>query len=237
MEEIVAWLASPMVRGVLFLLMMLGAYAEFQTPGLGLPGTVALIALILFLGAPYMAGFTVTWEIAAIVLGVALLSIELFVIPGFGLAGFIGIILMMIGLVASFVPAEPSFDGGDWFQMPELPLTYDYLRNGLYAMAAGLGGSIIGMVLIAKYMPKVPVVGQVIAPNPDRAALQMDEPFLEVARVGERGQAESLLRPAGKARFGDVLVDVVSEGEYIQKGVGVEVVERHGNRIVVRRVD
>jgi len=236
METIVAWLASPMVRGVLFLLMMLGAYAEFQTPGLGLPGTVALIALVLFLGAPYMAGFTVTWEIVAIVLGVALLSIELFVIPGFGVAGISGIVLLMIGLVASFVPAEPSFDE-DWFRMPSLPMTYDYLRNGLYAMAAGMTGAIVGMVLIAKYMPRVPVVGQVIAPNPNREALQIDDPYAGVAHVGDRGRAESLLRPAGKTRFGNLLVDVVSEGEYIEKGVTVEVVERHGNRVVVRRID
>lgn len=235
METIVAWLASPTVRGVLFLLMMLGAYAEFQAPGFGLPGTVALIALILFLGAPYMAGFTVTWEIVAIILGVALLSIELFVIPGFGVAGISGIILLMIGLIASFVPAEPGFDE-DWFRMPTMQLTYDYLENGLYAMAAGLTGSIIGMVLIAKYMPRVPVVGQVIAPNPDHDALQIDDPYAGLAQMGDRGQAESLLRPAGKARFKGVLVDVVSEGEYIEKGVTVEVVERHGNRVVVRRV-
>jgi membrane-bound serine protease (ClpP class) len=235
-ESLVEWLASPTVRSVLFLLMMLGAYMEFQTPGFGLPGAVALVALVLFLGAPYMAGFTVTWEIVAIVLGVALLTIEAFVIPGFGVAGIAGIILLMIGLAASFVPAEPTFDK-DWFRLPSLPMTYDYLKNGLISMAVGLTGSIVGMVLIAKYMPKVPVVGRVIAPNPDHDALQIDDPYGGMARVGDRGQAESLLRPAGKARFGHLLVDVVSEGEYIQKGVQVEVVERHGNRVVVRRVD
>jgi len=236
MESLVAWLASPMVRGVLLLLMMLGAYTEFQSPGFGLPGAVALVALVLFLGAPYMAGFTATWEIVAIVLGVALLMIEAFVIPGFGVAGIAGIILLMIGLAASFVPTEPTFDE-DWFRLPSLPMTYDYLRNGLISMAVGLTGSIVGMVVIARYMPKVPVVGRVIAPNPDHDALQIDDPYAGLARVGDRGHAESLLRPAGKARFGHLLVDVVSEGEYIQKGVPVEVVERHGNRVVVRRVD
>ncbi len=238
-ESAIEWLASPMVRGVLFLLMLLGAYTEFQTPGFGLPGGVALVALVLFLGAPYLAGFTVTWEIVAIVLGIVLLAIEAFVIPGFGVAGITGIILLAVGLLASFVPEEPTAPAfeNDWFRLPTLPATYRYLRHGLYSLAAGLTGSIFGMVLIAKYFPQVPIAGRIIAPNPDHDAIQMADPYDGTARVGDIGQAESLLRPAGKARFGATLVDVVSEGEYIEAGTRVEVVQRHGNRVVVRRVD
>jgi len=234
LESAVEWLASPMVRGILFLLMMLGAYAEFQAPGFGFPGAVALVALILFLGAPYLAGFTVTWEIVAIVLGIALLAVEAFVIPGFGVAGISGIMLLIIGLLASFVPQEPGF-GEDWFRMPSLPLTYRYLQKGLYSLAGGMTGSIICMILLAKYFPKLPVGSRLIPANPTPEQVVIDDPYDGLAQVGDMGCAESLLRPSGKARFGAILVDVVSEGEYIPKGTRVEVVERRGNRVVVRR--
>ena len=237
LEIAIEWLASPMVRGVLFLLMLLGAYTEFQTPGFGVAGAVALVALVIFLGAPYLAGYVVTWEIVAIVLGVVLLAVEAFVIPGFGIAGISGLILLAVGLIASFMPEEPTFDK-DWLPTwPTVPNAWQYFERGLYSLAGGLVGSIVGMVLIAKYFPKVPVAGRIIAPNPDHDAIQIDDPYEGVARIGDIGLAESLLRPAGKARFGPRLVDVVSEGEYIQGGSRVEVVERHGNRVVVRRVD
>ncbi|UCD28239.1 MAG: hypothetical protein JSV03_14295 [Planctomycetota bacterium] len=235
LETIIEWLASPQVRAILFLLMMLGAYAEFQTPGLGVPGAVALVALILFLGAPYLAGFTVTWEIGVIVLGVALLAVEIFIIPGFGVAGILGLVLVMVGLLASFVPAEPTFEK-DWFRLPTLPATYTYAKHGLYSIAGGLAASLVGMVMLARYFPKVPVAGRIIAPNPTREQITVEDPYDGAAEVGAVGVAEGTLRPSGKARFGAIMVDVVTEGDYIERGTKVKVVERHGNRVVVRQV-
>ncbi len=234
-EWVVTWLASPVVRGVLFLLILLGAYAEFQHPGLGLPGAVAIVSLLLFLGAPYVAGFTVTWEIVVILLGVALLAVEIFVLPGFGVAGVTGLILLGVGLISSFVPAEPGF--GHWPHWPRLPSSFTYLKNGLWALASGSLGAVIGAAVLARYLPRVPVAGRLVAPNPTREQITMDDPYEGFARVGDIGRTEGPLRPAGKARFGAMMVDVVSEGEYIDKNVRVEVVEHSGNRVVVRRVD
>jgi membrane-bound serine protease (ClpP class) len=235
-ETVIEWLASPIVRGVLFLVMLLAAYAEFHTPGFGLAGAVALACLVVFLGAPYLAGYTVTWEIVAIVLGIILLAVELFVIPGFGIVGIIGLLLMGVGLVASFAPAEPGFER-NYPSWPTLPGTYRDMERGLYVLAGALAGGIVGMYILARYLPKVPLAGRLIAPNPVREAVQMDDPYPNAAQTGDLGTAETLLRPAGKARFGSTLVDVVSEGEYIQSGSRVMVVERRGNRVVVRRVE
>jgi membrane-bound serine protease (ClpP class) len=217
--------------------MLLGAYAEFQSPGLGVPGGVALVALVLFLGAPYLAGFTVTWEIALIVIGILLLAIEFFVIPGFGVAGLGGTILIFVGVILSFVPAEPGRGPDEWFQWPSLPETYSYLQKGLLSTAAGLAGALIGMVLLAKFLPRVPVAGRLVLANPQPEQLQMDDFYKGKVSVGDVGVVEGLLRPAGKARFGDMLADVVSEGAFIQPGTRVEVVERWGSRIVVRPVE
>lgn len=235
-EAAIEWLASPTVRGVLFLLMLLGAYAEFQAPGLGVPGIVAVLAMVLFLGAPYLAGFAVTWEIVVIVLGLVFLALEIFVIPGFGIAGFLGIVFLGIGMVATFVPAEPG-DIGPFFEWPSLPATFQYMQHGVWAMGAGMVGAIIGMILLAYYLPKAPGSNRLIVANPTADDIVTEEPWQDVAQVGDKGVVESLLRPAGRARFDTQLVDVVSQGEYIQKGSHVEVIERHGNRIVVRKVD
>jgi membrane-bound serine protease (ClpP class) len=237
MERFTAWLASPMVRSVLFLLMLLGAYAEFQTPGLGVPGAVALTALVLFLGAPYLAGYTMTWEIAIIVIGVLLLAVELFVIPGFGVAGILGFILIFAGVILSFIPPEPGRLPGDWFYLPTLPETYDYLRRGLISMTVGLTGALVGMVILARYLPRIPVAGRLVSPNPTHAQVQMDDYYEGKVAVGDVGVVEGSLRPAGKARFGENLLDVVSQGEYITNGQRVQVIERRGNRIVVRQAE
>jgi membrane-bound serine protease (ClpP class) len=151
-------------------------------------------------------------------------------------AGITGLALLALGLIASFVPAEPIAPSREGFHWPEMELSYDYLYRGLYSLAGGLTGGIAGMVLLARYFPKVPVAGRIIAPNPDHDAVQAVDPYLGIVDLGDIGRSETLLRPAGKARFGDRLVDVVSLGEYIQAGEAIEVVERRGNRVVVRRV-
>lgn len=233
-EAIAGWLASPIVRSLLFMMIVMGLYAEFHAPGVGLPGAVALGALVLFLGAPYLAGFTVSWEIAAIVLGMVLLALELFVIPGFGVAGIAGLLLVGIGMLSSFVPPEP-FER-HWFDPPQMPITYRYIRQGLFAMTGGMVGSVVGMILLARYLPRAPIVKQIIGRNPTHDEVMIDDPYHGIAKLGDIGRTETLLRPAGKARFGVMLVDVVSEGEYVTSGQQVEVIERRGNRIVVRRV-
>jgi len=151
------------------------------------------------------------------------------------LPGVLGVGLMAVGLLSSFVPSEPGT--GNWPRWPTLPGTFTYMRHGLWAIAGGMTGSLIGMVFLARYMPKVPVAGRLIAPNPTREQIEVADPYEGLAQVGDVGRSEGPLRPAGKARFGAMLVDVVTEGEYVEKGLRVEVVERCGNRVVVRRID
>ncbi|MBI4578287.1 MAG: hypothetical protein HY718_01200 [Planctomycetes bacterium] len=234
METIVQFLASPVVRAILLMLIILGVYVELHAPGVGMPGAVALVALMLFLGAPYMTGFTVTWEIVVIVLGLALLAVELFVIPGFGVVGVAGLILLGFGILSSFAPPEPF--RRHWFDLPELPQTYRYMRNGLIAMTGGLTGAAVCMFALAKYLPRAPIMNRIITRNPTHEDVTIEDPYHGIAKVGDVGRAETLLRPAGKARFGAMLVDVVSQGEYIPSGEKVEVIERSGARVVVRRM-
>ncbi len=231
MEKVVDWLSSPLVRGVLFILMMLGAYVEFNHPGFSLPGLVALVCLIIFLGAPYLTGLAKAWEILVVICGVGLLLLELFVIPGFGITGVAGLLLIIIGFVATFMPEDP----GPIYR-PEFKYTVDGVKTGLWVIAIGLTASVAGMFALSRFMPRMPYLRKLIPDNPTLEAVAVVDALADVARVGDVGLTEGPLRPAGKARFGSTLVDVVSDGEFLPPGERVEVIDREGNRVVVRRI-
>jgi len=234
-EKLVEWLTSPTVRAILMMVMLLAAYAEFNTPGVGVPGIVAVACLVVFLGAPYLTGLADVWEVLLIVAGVILLAVEIFVIPGFGVAGIAGLALICFGIVASFV--GPEMPNQPPFHWPTLDYTVDAVKTGIWVLLIGLVGTVAGAIVLSRYLPKMPYVGTIVAPNPTAASVAMADPYPgDVTHPGAVGVAQSMLRPAGKARFNDTLVDVCTEGEFIESGARVEVVERHGNRIVVRQV-
>ncbi|UCG33665.1 MAG: hypothetical protein JSU68_03330, partial [Phycisphaerales bacterium] len=231
--HMVAWLSSPLVRGVLFILILMGAYTEFKSPGLGVPGLVALVALAIFLGAPYLTGIASIVDIIILLAGIGLLLVEVFLIPGFGVAGILGLLLIVAGLLMSFTPAEAP---GPIWPTFNYRYTVQGLKWGMTILAGGLLTSLIFMAILSRFMPQMPVVGRVVAPNPTAADVAADIPYPFEARVGDEGVTESRLRPAGKARFGSTLVDVVTEGEFVEARTPIRVVERRGNRVVVRSI-
>ncbi len=232
-EVLTRWMTSMPVRGFLMLIVLLGAYVEFNTPGVGVPGAVALIALGIFLGAPYVTGLANIWEILLVVVGLVLIAVEVFVIPGFGIAGISGILLLIIGLLATFMPDEPGRLPIYW---PQLQPGLDGLKAGVQTIGAAMGLSIVGMVMLSRYLPRLPYLRSIIPANPTPSDVMIEDPYRGAALVGDVGSVVGQLRPAGKARFGERLVDVVTEGDLIDDGERVEVVERRGNRVVVRRI-
>jgi len=233
-ESFASWLTSVYVRGFLLIIIMLGAYVEFHTPGVGVAGLAALIALAIFVGAPYLAGLANVWEILLIVLGFVLIALELFVIPGFGLAGISGAVLLLIGLIATFVPGEPGKTTP--FYIPSLPATISWMKTAVLTVASSMIASIIGMFMLSKYLPRIRVFDAIAPANPTPSEVTVEDPYRGAARIGDVGVAIGPLRPAGKARFGSMLVDVVTQGDYLDNNTQIEVIERRGNRVVVRAV-
>jgi len=99
---------------------------------------------------------------------------------------------------------------------------------------SSMTASLIGMLMLSKFLPRVPVFNKLIPANPTPSQVAVEDAYRGMAGVGDVGQAEGTLRPGGKARFGSVLVDVVTEGEYLEANCTIEVIERRGNRVVVR---
>ncbi len=234
-EALAYWLTSMYVRGFLMVIIMLGAYVEFHTPGVGVPGLVALICLGVFVGAPYAAGLANIWEIIFIGAGIILMALEIFVIPGFGVAGILGVFMLIAGLLFTFVPDEP----GRLIPLyiPELPSTMKWLSRGIITMVTSMIASLIGMVILQKYLPRMPLFNRLIPNNPMPSEVQVQDAYRGAARVGDIGMAESPLRPAGKARFGGMVVDVVAQGEFVESNTKVQVIERRGNHVVVQPID
>ncbi len=240
-EVMVSWLNSPIVMGILFMLALLGAYIEFSTPGFGLPGLAAVICFALILGSKYLVGMANWVEILLLFIGIMLLLVEIFILPGFGVAGFLGIICMLIGLFGILVRNAP--DEVPW---PKTIWDWQSLSSGVVGLAAGFIGFVILAWLLSRYLPRIPFLsGLILTPavapaGRSGAQISVTSPPESVSlgvRVGDIGEVLSTLRPAGKARFGDAIVDVVATGEFLNRGTSVEIVEIEGSRVVVRKAE
>lgn len=231
-ENLAHFMTSTPVRGFLLIVIFLSAYVEFHTPGVGLPGLVALMGLAIFVGAPYLTGLANIWEILLIGLGAILLMVELFLLPGFGIAGVSGIMLILAGILATFVPEEPG--RGFPLYIPSLPQTVEAMKVGAMTIVTALGTSLIGMFLLSKYLPRTPLFARIVPDNPTPSSVLVDDAYRGTARVGDIGQSITPLYPGGRARFQNVLVDVVTQGEYVDANRPLEVIERRGNHVVVR---
>lgn len=231
-ESLAGWLTSIYVRGFLLVVVLLGIYIEFHAPGVSLPGFIALVALVIFVAAPYVTGLANVWEIIVIFVGLMLVAVEIFVLPGFGVAGISGIALVLIGILGTFIPNEPGRDFP--FYIPAYQRGQDALKLGIITVSSSLAASVAGMFVLSRFLPKIPVFNRLIPMNPTPSQVQVDDPYRGAAHVGDTGESVGPLRPAGKARFGGLVVDVVSQGAFIEGDTIVEVVERRGNRVVVR---
>ena len=231
-EHFVQWLNSPLVRGMLFVIMIIGAYIEFHSPGLIVPGATAAVALIIFLAAPYAAGLADVWTLVLFGLGVLLLAIEVFLLPGFGIAGLIGLALIAISFIGTFVPTEP---GAPPFSLPTMPGTWDAIKTGIIVISCSTIIAVIGIGLLARYLPYAPMASRLVLANPEQGTIvAVGDSSPDAAYVGDVGIVTGALRPGGQARFGQHIVDVASQGEYVEAGTRVQVIEHKGMRVVVR---
>lgn len=239
-EEMVRWVNSPAVMAVLVMLAMLGAYIELSSPGVGLPGLVAVVCVVTIVGSKYLIDMANWVEVLILVVGVLLLMVEVFVIPGFGVAGFLGIMCILGGLFGMLVRNPPG--EVPW---PDSEIEWDMFADGAIGLLAGFAGFVALAWLIARYLPKIPFLRGLIL-SPAAAApgggigVSMTSPPSSEAKsveIGQQGEVVSPLRPAGKVRFAEAIVDVVAEAEFLKNGVSVEIIEIHGNRVVVRAIE
>lgn len=220
-EEVVRFLTHPVVSSLLISLAMLGIFLELRTPGFGIPGAIGITSLSLFMWGHWLVQLAGWEELLLALAGLSLLVLELFVIPGFGVAGIAGIIILLSALVLSTLGAGSHADFVMWA----------VARTGFSLVFAVILGA-----LFLKFLPKLPMGRKLVLST----ALQTSEgyisgPISDYAWLGCTGHAHSPLRPSGIADIQGRRVDVVSDGEFIDAGEPIRVIQVDGNRIVVQR--
>lgn len=219
-ETTAEFLANPIARGVLIVIFLVAIFLEMVITGAFVPGIVAGVALTLLLAPPIVAQMASWWAVGAVLLGLVLIALELFVIPGFGIAGVAGLILFFGGLIGTFAPVG---SGGIF---PNSPAGRESFFTGLVTLLISGVTAGVGITLIARRVGSLPAVRSLVL----RGAVLGPEAAAEPAatpegplRIGQIGTAETPLRPAGRAMFDGRLYDVVADLGYIAAGTRVRV--------------
>ena len=209
---------------------VVGVYIELNTPGLGVGGFFASVAFLLFFWSKFLDG-TADWlEVMLFLSGLVFLLIELVVLPGFGIFGLGGGLLM----IAAVVLASQTFI------LPKTESQLIELRNSL-AVVTGSGLVCLGAALVLRhYLPQSPLFRRAMLMPPDEADRIEQEQREQLAHyehlIGRVGTATTDLLPAGRAEIDGELVDVMTDGDAIDRGERVEVVQASSSRVVVKRV-
>lgn len=224
-ESVLRFLSNPVVSSILMLMMLGGLYFELQSPGIGFPGIVSGIGTMLFFAPLYIMGLAQSWEIILFFIGVLLILIEIFVIPGFGVSGLIGITLIIVSMATSLI-------GNVGLSFPEL---YQ-ISQAIWTMAITL---ILGIGLVAsmiRYMPENKLFSKLILTDATDREHGYTSSDSKDALIGLEGVAMTSLRPAGTVLIDDKRIDVVSVGDFIEKGARIKVVDTSSSRVMVDRV-
>ncbi|WP_240904802.1 NfeD family protein [Sphingobacterium sp. SGR-19] len=218
-DRIISFLINPMVSGFLILGLIGGIYFELQTPGIGFALVVAIICGVLFFAPLYLQGLADHWEIAIFIVGVALLLLEIFVIPGFGIAGILGIICILCGLAFSMVDNN-FFD----FKLAKPGL----LMESFLIVTGAMVLSIILMVIFGKNILRSSAFKRLVLQDEQKADVGYTSSPQKTNLLYKNGIARTVLRPAGKIEIDGVWYDAVALDGFID--VGEEIyVEKHEN--------
>lgn len=225
-EQMVRFLTSWPVRIALIVILLVGFVLEAITPGFGIFGTLAAAALLLLIGAPAFVGLAQWWELIAVVLGLALVALDIVILPLGGWIALLGGALVLTGLVSSFVTRDLSTTIGQ-----------QQLFMGIGSTLAGLFGSASLLWFASKWLPKSALANRAILQAVASAAgtaarsVMIDEP-----QVGAEAIALTTLRPTGRVRIGEVPFDARTRGEFVEAGTRVLIVARRGATLEVEPI-
>jgi membrane-bound serine protease (ClpP class) len=220
-ESVVRFLTDPIVSSLLMSVGLLGLLVEIRTPGFAVPGTVGLLSLGLFFWGHWIVQLAGWEELLLVAIGVLLLLAEVFVVPGFTIAGMAGIAALVTGLGLALVGAGAT-----------MAAFVTALGRVAVSILIALGASLV----LLRFLPHLPFGRKLIL----ETDMEADEGYVSAPDadrqwLGRTGTAVSPLRPAGIAEIDHARVDVVSDGEFVDAGTPIEVTRVDGNRIVVRR--
>ncbi|MDR3140923.1 MAG: nodulation protein NfeD [Tannerellaceae bacterium] len=222
LDNLKGFLMNPVLQSLLILIIIGGIYFELQTPGIGFPSAAAIIAAILYFAPLYIDGLAENWEILAFFSGIALIAVEIFVIPGFGIAGISGILFVIGGLTISLLN-NTGFD----FENVTIP----EFGQATLTVLMGLGLSFILMLWLSSKIGSRGLFRKIALTADLEEAVST--PVL-TGLTGKEGTAATVLRPSGKVWIDNEMYDGVSESGFIDKGTPVKVTRFENAQVYVR---
>lgn len=227
-DKIIGFLTKPVISGLLIMIIIGGIYFELQTPGIGFPLAAAAVAAMLYFAPLYIEGLAANWEILVFIIGLILLMVELFAIPGFGVAGISGIILIVTGLTLSMID-NIGFD----FTGVRLN---GFIQAFFIVIIASFFSLIGSFFLTRKLFGGHTMFGDLALLTTQQTTegyVSADAHYMEMK--GKTGTAFTMLRPAGKIDIEGQIFDAVAEAGFIEKGEAIRVVKYENAQLIVRK--
>ncbi len=227
-DKIRRFLVSPIISGLLIMIIIGGLYFELQTPGVGFPLAAALVAALLYFAPLYIEGLATYWEIIAFIVGVILLAVEVFALPGFGIAGALGIIMVVASLAFSMVES-------DGFRVPQANL--GQLGKALAIVVVSMFLGLVSSFYIAKKTLQSRFLGHLALQTEETTEDGYTAANLSLkAFVGMQANAATILRPSGKIEIDGNYYDATAETGYIEKGEIVVITKYETMQLFVRKL-
>ena len=224
-EKIIAVFLNPVLSGILILIIVGGIYFELQTPGVGFPILASLVAAILYFVPYYLNGLAANWELIAFVIGILLLGLEIFVIPGFGVAGVAGIIMIFGSLTLVMLD-------NDFFDFTLVP--FQKILTAFATTLSGLLGSVVLIFIGGVRLTNTRFFRKIALSTVEDKAEGFVSNFIPTSMTGKTGTAFTVLRPSGKVMIDNDVYDAYTRGEYIQKNETIVVINQESSTLQVK---
>ncbi len=225
LDQIAEFFREPWVNSLLIMIGIIGLILEMKMPGTTIPGTVAAICFVLFFWAYSFVGEFTMLAVFLFLLGLVMIAVEVFVVPGVAFVGVAGIALVITSLGLVTLDRWPT-TGHEWIGLGQTLTTF-----GLSLVAA-----VIGAICLTYYLPSIPYANRMVLKPPPEESVAEKAASVPSRLLGAIGVSVTTLRPSGKAQFGDEFLDVVAEGDYVEPGKRLQIIEIEGNRIVVKEI-
>lgn len=223
-EKLVYFLTNPIISSLLLTLGIFGLIFEVRTPGWGIGGTLAVIALAIFFGSHYLVNLAQWTEILIFAIGVTLLLVEAFVIPGFGIVGVLGILFILTSFVLSLLPHLDS-------------ISFEEIVHAMTMVGLSFVFAFVILIPVFKLLPKTRAFKNLILEVSEKTQEGFRSTPEDYAQfLGAEGRALSTLRPTGIGLFDGNRLNVIAEGEFIEPDARIKVIKVEGYRIIVKKI-
>lgn len=229
-DRIIRFFISPIISGILIMIIIGGIYFELQSPGIGFPIGASIVAALLYFAPLYIEGLAANWEIIIFIVGLILIAVEIFAIPGFGVAGISGIVLAVAGLALSMID-NIGLDPGN-FPVGELV-------SSLFIVIIASFIALLGSILLSQKIFSTEsrfFGGLALATTQEKTKGYTSAVSTYSSMIGQQGVSKTVLRPSGKVLIDDDTYDATAESGYIEKGEPVKVTRYSNTQLFVRKI-